>query len=452
MNIIDNYKDLIDEYNVSNPDTPILIDTITYSKEQEDAFDLYKQGKSFVLFGSAGSGKSLMIHKMKEYTEKNQLSKRLHITATTGISAYNISGITYQSFMGIGTGEEPVANLLTKIKKNKSTLQRIRSTDILIIDEISMMSSDIFDKLNIIFQVFKFNKKFFGGIQLILSGDMLQNTAIFKDNEPKTLLIENKTFNTTFNIKKNNIIILNKIFRQDNIEFQNLLSNIRHGIITEQDTLMLESRNISNFPHIKDLLELTPTNAKANCINTQKLSQLNSSLFQSDARFTRSGINDVIENLLEKELIKQLTTKNALQLQLKIGARVMLTKNIDVLSGLCNGNTGIILNIINNALQIKFDNNTIHLITLQEFKLELDNCYCIAIQYPVILCFGSTITKCQGLSLKEAILDLSNCFCDHQVYSALSRLRSLDGLYIRSYNRDRVMVNQKCIEWLEKLK
>jgi ATP-dependent DNA helicase PIF1 len=102
-------------------------------------------------------------------------------------------------------------------------------------------------------------------------------------------------------------------------------------------------------------------------------------------------------------------------------------------------------------LQIKFDNNTVHLITLQEFKLELDNCYCVAVQYPVILCFGSTITKCQGLSLKEAILDLSNCFCDHQVYSALSRLRSLDGLYIRTYNSDRVMVNEKCIEWLKEI-
>jgi ATP-dependent DNA helicase PIF1 len=252
-------------------------------------------------------------------------------------------------------------------------------------------------------------------------------------------------------MKKQNIIILNKIFRQDNTEFQKLLHNIRHGVITEEDTLMLESRNITNFPHIKDLLELTPTNAKANAINIKKLNQLNSSIFQSDASFYRSGINDTIENLLEKELIKQLNTKNALQLQLKIGARVMLTKNIDVLAGLCNGNTGIILDIINNALQIKFDNNTVHLITLQEFKLELDNCYCVAVQYPVILCFGSTITKCQGLSLKEAILDLSNCFCDHQVYSALSRLRSLDGLYIRTYNSDRVMVNEKCIEWLKEI-
>jgi ATP-dependent DNA helicase PIF1 len=315
-----------------------------------------------------------------------------------------------------------------------------------------MMSAEIFEKLNTLFQTLRGSRRLFGGIQLVLSFDILQLQPVFKDYTKDTrLIIESDIFIKSFNKEKCNIIVLKKSFRQESdVEFKNLLNEIRVGKVTEKTLSHLEKRNIKHHDKelLKNLIELVPTNRQANDINDYKINLLSTPLKTFTATIKKSGVNTDLENILEREITTQLKSKNAFLLQIKVGAKVMLIKNLDVSSGLVNGSTGTIKNFMNNDIQIEFDNGITHFIKKEEFKIEAENCHVIALQYPLILAYGISIHKSQSLTLPSAILDLDRCFAFHHVYVALSRLKSLDGLYLRSFNPNKIVVDSNCLEWV----
>ena len=450
-NLIDNYRDLLADYNntVDEKDQ-IIIPEIKLSIGQQRAMDIFKSKKNLVITSAAGMGKSLVIKEIYKYAKAQNHYNNIYITSTTGVSAYSINGITINSFSGIGTGEQSISSIITKVKKNKTTVERIRTTDILVIDEVSMMSAEVFEKLNTLFQTLRGSRKLFGGIQLILSFDILQLQPVFKDYTKDTrLIIQSEIFQKSFNKDKGNLIILQKSFRQENdIDFKNLLNEIRIGIVTEKTLQLLEKRNLKHHSVTEDLVELVPTNKQANDINTEKLNRLQSPLKTFEAIIKKSNVNPDLEFILERELITQLKSKNAYRLEIKIGAKVMLIKNLDVNSGLVNGSTGTIKGIFNNEISVSFENGLTHFIKKEEFKLEIDNCSVIAIQYPLILAYGISIHKSQSLTLNNAILDLDRCFCVHQMYVALSRLTSLNGMYLRSFDEKKITVDSECLEWV----
>jgi ATP-dependent DNA helicase PIF1 len=416
--------------------------------------ELYKNKKNVAILGSAGVGKSILVKEMYKYTKAQNYYNNIYITSTTGVSAYNINGMTINSFSGIGTGEQQISSIISKVKKNKTTTERIRTTDILVIDEVSMMSAEIFEKLNTLFQTLRGSRKLFGGIQVVLSFDILQLQPVFKDYTKDTrLIIESDIFIKSFNKEKCNIIVLKKSFRQEgDIEFKNLLNEIRVGTVTEKTLNHLEKRNIKYHENdkelLKDLIELVPTNRQANDINDYKINLLSTPLRTFTATIKKSGVNTDLETILEREITTQLKSKNAFSLQIKVGAKVMLIKNLDVSSGLVNGSTGTIKSFMNNDIQIEFDNGITYFIKKEEFKIEAENCHVIALQYPLILAYGISIHKSQSLTLSSAILDLDRCFAFHHVYVALSRLKSLDGLYLRSFNPNKIVVDSNCLEWV----
>jgi ATP-dependent DNA helicase PIF1 len=429
------------------------------SNSQRHALDLFKEGKNLLILGAGGVGKSFLIKTMEECKHDN---KKMYLCSTTGISAYNIGGMTIHSFMGIGTGDMPVDILIKRIKRRKMYKERICKTDILVIDEVSMLSGELFEKLDLICQNIRRNRMFFGGIQIIFTGDFLQllpvfnkNKEIYKDVDER-LIIESPIFNQIFT--KDNIVILKENFRQKNdTTFISLLMRIRDNSFTQEDIDLLKSRHKLPVDQEKHV-HLVSSNKKAQIINDTQLNKLKTNKIRYISLYTSSGKEQEIKELLVKELQFQLNQKGINELILKKGARVMLIKNLDIELGLVNGALGTIVDFVedpsthHNIPIVQFDNsNTKHPIPVVSWELEIDGCKGMAHQIPLMLAYSVTIHKSQSLTLESAILDLADCFCEHQIYVALSRLKSLDGLYLKTFNPSKIQVNNKMLNFLEKL-
>ena len=442
----------------------VLVSGITVTKLDEDdyyGFELDGNHR-FVLGNFIVTHNSHLIKTMEEYVKTNHQNKKMYLSSTTGISAYNIGGMTIHSFMGIGTGDMPIDVLISRIKRRKMYRDRIINTDILVIDEVSMLSGELFEKLNLICQNIRKSNMFFGGIQVIFTGDFLQLLPVFNKNKDlyenidDRLIIESPLFNRMFNDE--NIIILKENFRQKNDSvFINVLLRIRDGTFTEDDINVLKTRQL--LPeNIQEHVHLVSSNKKAQTINDIQLNKLKTPKVKYTSSYTSSGKNKEIKELLTKELQFQFTQKGINELILKKGARVMLIKNLDVSLGLVNGAIGTIVDFIPDPTTdydipiVNFDNSNIkHPISVVSWELEIDGCKGMANQIPLMLAYSITTHRSQSLSLDSAVLDLADAFCDGQVYVALSRLRSLDGLYLKSFNPAKIKVNKKMRDFLTTL-
>lgn len=429
------------------------------SDSQKKVLELFKEGRNLLVLGPGGTGKSFILKTMEEYIKTSYKNKKMYLCSTTGISAYNIGGMTIHSFMGIGTGDMPIENLIKKVRRKKMYRDRILNTDILVIDEVSMLSGELFEKLHLICQNIRKSNLFFGGIQVIFTGDFLQLLPVFNKNKElydeidERLIIESPLFHKMFNSE--NIVILQENFRQQNDKtFINLLLKIRDGSFREEDILLLQSRK--SLPNnLNEHVHLVSSNKKAQIINETQLNKLKTPKVRYVSSYSSSGKDSDIKELLTNELKFQLNQKGINDLILKKGARVMLIKNLDVASGLVNGAIGTIVDFIpdpstNHDIPIvKFDTtNSKHPISVVSWELEIDGCKGMAYQIPLMLAYSVTIHKSQSLTLDSAILDLEDCFCDHQIYVALSRLKSLNGLYLKSFNKNKISVNKKMRDFL----
>lgn len=463
-NINGNLKEMLSEFLDEDAMKSLDIGS-NLSETQKTAFELFKQQKSLVIFGSAGTGKSLLLKTMQEYNSSND-NKSMFLTSTTGCSAYNIGGMTIHSFLGFGTGDKPVDTLIRRMLRNKSCVERLRNLDILVIDEISMLSASLFEKIDILCQHFRKNKTFFGGIQVVFTGDMLQNEAIFNQNErlidepeDKRLIIESDVFNRHFNKKNKSIIVLKENFRQQNdSSFINLLLRVREGKHTEEDIALLQNK-CKNFS--KELkasskkgivpVHLVTSNNKAQVINDLNMKKLSTPEFSYKSSFTCSGTDQETLDILKKELESQFKQKGLISLKLKQGARVMLIKNLDVSIGLVNGSIGTITDFAGKEPVVTFDNGQQRIIEKGEWELETNGNAVKVQQLPLILSYSLTLHKIQSLTLDNAIMDLADCFCNHLVYSALSRVRTLDGLLLKSFNPAKITINNKTITYLKSI-
>lgn len=466
----DNLKELLADYiseqgisgiNLDDKGVPddLNSDSIL-SKSQKKAFELFKKGESLSIFSSAGCGKSTLIKIMQEYHEKKQDGKNMYLTSTTGISAFNIGGCTIHSFMGIGTGESELSFLIRKILRNKILCQRLFMTDILVIDEISMLSASIFEKINYIFQYFKKNNSLFGGIQLILTGDLMQILPIFnnvlnKEDIDERLIIESDIFMKMF---KNKIVILNENFRQKNDStFVNLLLRLRKGEHTKQDIDLLKSRlnYDKDDPVVKKSINLVSYNKKAQNINDYNLKKLQGPEYTYEVEYKKRRKHELASknetyNILQKELESQFNQKGIVKVYLRKGARVILIKNLDVSGGLVNGSIGTIINFKEGYPEVLFDSGIKHVVSKVDWELELDGNKVTAVQIPLMLAYAITINRSQSLSLDSAVMDLSDVFADHMKYVALSRVRNISGLFLKSFDENKITINQKMKDFINK--
>jgi ATP-dependent DNA helicase PIF1 len=454
-------KEILELLKLKNISLPDPYDELSIN--QKKALEIFKEGKNLLMIGQAGVGKSKNIKVFEDYTKTHFRNKQFYITASTGISAYNIGGITIHSFLGIGTGKGNITALFNKVRRKKDIVHRIIATDVIVLDEASMISAELFEKIDFILKRLRKSNEPFGGIQMVLSMDPLQLLPVFKSIGKEVLderlIVESDFFNKTFNNENGNIITLLQNFRQKkNPEYVDTLTRIRIGTHTDDDMTMIETRLINKLTEedlidSKDSIHIVTTNKKAQIINSKNYDQLVGEENVYSSSFITAGECKETCDLLKKELETQFESRGLTTLKLKIGARVMLVKNLETEIGLVNGSLGIVRDFIdlggNTFPMVKFDNGVERAIDTVEWGLQIDDNKITGLQIPLILAYALTSHKVQGLTLKTAVCDIGDCFCEAQVYVVLSRVQHLKGLYLKTFDKRKIKVNKTMLDYLK---
>ena len=420
------------------------------SLDQKQAVYLIEDGESIFVSGSAGTGKSYLL----QYLRANYLDAGLHITASTGIAAVNVGGQTLHSWAAIGLGNLPTEQIIKNLfsVKFSRVRRKLKLAKMLAIDEISMISAPIFDLLNDLLQAIRQNNKPFGGLQLILFGDFLQLPPINRDgqlSEDYQFCFQSKAWQEL----NPHQVLLETVFRQKDQKFVQLLNNIRFGKISKNDIKTLQSRVglKEKINAIKPTI-LASHNAQVEAINRVELNKISNNSQIFSAKF--SGNSTRIEFLKKNCLANQ-------SLELKVGAQVMMLKNTYQKEGIINGSIGIIKEFAKktNYPIVKFNNGTLLTIAPEDWSLEKFNIEKQKIeteakmsQIPLILSWAITIHKSQGMTLDKVQCDLSRVFADGQIYVALSRVSSLEGLYIDKLDFNRIKANQEIVDFYNQIK
>lgn len=425
----------------------MILNTVNnLSKKQQEIVNYFEQGHNIFITGGAGSGKSYLLNFLK----KNYSHLGLEITASTGISAVNVGGATIHSWAGIGLANFPIEKIIENLFSAKfvRVRKKIKNTKSLAIDEISMVSLEVLEILDQVFKAIRGNDLPMGGIQILFFGDFLQLPPIGKNNEAN-FCFQSKVWQS-LNLKT---FILEEIFRQDDAKFINILNNIRFGKLSSDDILELKKRvNI-----VDDNLAIKPTilsthNYKVDQINQNKINYIPQKVETFVAEYF--GNETKIEFLKKNSIVPQL-------LQLKIGAQVMMIKNTYQKEGIVNGSLGIVIGFSpkKNYPIVEFNNKKIITIAKEEWLIDRydENKGLVineagVIQIPLVLSWAITIHKSQGLTLDKISCDLSDVFSPGQAYVALSRAKSLEGVFIEKINFSKITANQIATKFYENLK
>jgi ATP-dependent DNA helicase PIF1 len=437
-----------------------------FSKEQQLAYNKYIQGKNIFITGPGGTGKTALIKQIKK--NANERCIDIQVCALTGCAAILLEckAKTLHSWSGIGLGNGTIDGIVAKIMKNKFTRSNWKEIDILVVDEVSMMSQKLFEILDAIGKATRKNSRPFGGIQLVFSGDFYQLPPVGNKDEPETMkfCFESPLWEQTFPIQ--NHIQLTKIFRQNDEIFGKILNQIREGRLKRSCVDKLNEHVDKEIP--QDLIikptKLYPTRAKVDSINTYEMSTLTGPEYEYKIKY----VYDLPMSNQEKSIRLQFSPeqiKMELQflqsnlrcdetIKLKIGSQVMCIVNIELTNGdmICNGSQGTVMKINNEGLPvIKFING--YTLTMNYYNWPSENIPGIGIkQIPLILSWAVTIHKSQGATLHVAEIDAgSSIFECGQTYVALSRVKSLDGLYLTSFDPNRIRINKKVRDFYDML-
>ena len=439
------------------------------SREQQIAFDKYVQGNNIFITGPGGAGKSALIRMI--YKHANAQFKDIYVTALTGCASIllNCKAKTLHSWAGIGLGNGTTEQLIMKIRKNKFQKSIWKETDILVVDEVSMLSLKLFNMLNDIGKAIRGNPKPFGGIQVIFSGDFYQLPPVGDKDEPDTqrFCFESDEWNSVFH--RDCQVELRKIFRQTDNIYSTILNQIREGRIKKRSNeLLLEYVGREIDPNlVAEPTKLYPTKNKVEQINVSKMSALHGEEKEYKIRY----LKDLEMTKGEKETRSQFTQQEIQleldylagnlmcekEMKLKIGAQVMCIINIkselgDIL--ICNGSQGIIKEFceVTGCPKVKY-NNGVEMIMARHVWVSEKIPGIGVSQVPLILSWALTIHKSQGATLDAAEIDVgSGIFECGQTYVALSRVKSLNGLYLTSFDARRIRINKKVKEYYESLR
>ena len=435
------------------------------SKEQQIAFDKYKQGQNIFITGPGGSGKSALIKII--HKDAYQQFKGIQVTALTGCASVllNCKAKTLHSWAGIGLANGTIDQLVTKIKKNKFAKAAWKKTDILVVDEVSMLSLKLFNTLNEIGKAVRGNFKPFGGIQLIFSGDFFQLPPVGDKEEPDTqrFSFESEHWNSVF--QRDCQIQLVKIYRQTDEIYSTILNQIREGKIKRKsnELLLQYVGRTLDASLVAEPTKLYPTRNKVENINNSKMSALQSVekdfkiKYVKDLEMTKAERLRRIE-YSDKDIQIELDflANNLIcdkEMKLKMGSQVMCIVNIQADTGieLCNGSQGIVTDFceLTGCPRVKF-NNGIERVMIRNIWAS-DKIPGIGVaQVPLILAL--TIHKSQGATMDAAEIDVgSGIFECGQTYVALSRVKSLDGLYLTSFDASKIRINKRVKEFYESL-
>ena len=475
------------------------------SVDQETALQFFNNGENIFLTGIGGSGKSFLIQLFKTTTETN--GKQIAVTALTGCAALLLGSgaMTIHSWSGIGLGEKSVEETVKYIRTrgNTTSYRRWLNTDILIIDEISMMGCKILELLNIVGKTIRKNSKPFGGIQLVFAGDFFQlppcGESTYAFESPVWSEIMTNSIELTYN------------HRQSDKLFQKILQEVRYGALSEETIKILKSKKIKGniLPTFNPITAdqeyyqatagqdryqayhqaaagqdrhqaaagqdrhqaaagqdrlIKPTilysrKSDVDSTNKKELEKLNNPIIT----FIVTSVDSASLNSVDSARLNSTESKKnaskldnncnySTSLKLCIDAQVMLIINLDISEGLVNGSRGIIKSFSDKGLPIvEFLNGKIIEIDYHVWKLSEFDTFGRK-QIPLCVAYAITIHKVQGASLDYVLIDLGkSLFEDGQAYVALSRVRNLEGLFIYSLDINKITTNQKVIKFYKSL-
>lgn len=394
------------------------MDTLaTLNEKQKIILNFVMNDKNTFITGFAGSGKSYLIDFIcKEFDKQGKV---YGLSAMTGCATILINGTTLHNLLSIGLAKGDPMDLFKRIKKlNK--LYYLKSIQTLIIDEASMLSDVLFDKINELFKLIKNNDLYFGGIQIILVGDMFQLKPIEGNY---CFCSPNWNLNT---------VILNENMRVQNDKiFEDLLTNIRWGQVTKNDYKLLLSMKETTFENGIIPTKLFSTIKEVDLINQYELNELKSE-----------------KVLYRLKKIKNVTLKIS-DITLCVGAQVMITRNLDLAGGIVNGTRGIVTMLNKDSVVLKLVSGQLY--TLGYFHVNPDDDKNVNFKYlPLILSWALSIHKCQGATLDAIEIDLGeNIFADGQMYTAISRARNKCSVKITDLSKRSIKTNKAVIDFYQ---
>ena len=424
---------------------------MVFNKELSIAWQIINNTDTHLfLTGKAGTGKTTFLKELRR-----QSMKRMVVLAPTGIAAINAQGSTIHSFFQLNIGPQ-LPNMQSSRSKNysfrKSKIQLIRSLDLVVIDEISMVRADLLDAIDKVLRRYRDRQKPFGGVQMLMIGDMQQLSPVAKDDEWKLL---SEYYQTPYFFSSNVLrttdfvtVELQEVFRQSDPLFLDILNKVRTNTIDDSTLNLINARYIPNFAPKKEegYIRLCTHNRQAEFINNRELESLNAPAIT----FTANIDGDF-------STMSYPTDKN---LSLKIGAQVMFVKNdSSPAKAYFNGMIGEIVLFDNKNLihvrclddgrivkvgREKWENTKYYLDNeTKEISEEIVGSF---EQYPLKTAWAITVHKSQGLTFSKAILDIQYSFAHGQAYVALSRCKTLEGLVLSSPIARNAIINDALVE------
>lgn len=406
------------------------------TEEQKRAYDAIVAGKSIFLTGPGGTGKSFLLKYLYD-TIPSMTGKHITITAMTGCAALLIGRFakTLHSWAGIGLGRDPATALAATIRRSGKCLRRWLGVDILVIDEVSMLTPELLEKLDSIAKTLRRCALPMGGIQMVFVGDFYQLPPVNKDKEKETQFVFESPL--WYEIVKETIQ-LTQILRQDDPIFQHILQEARKGELSEESLQILQKRQDRSWQQ----LQIKPTllftrRAEVDNINDRNLRALQGQRYTYKAKTEFSPIQStsgLTESSPEvKKAIEKMDRDSPYMAELTLtqGAQVMLLTNLDHEAELVNGSRGVVVGFEpNGAPLVQFRRGVPMSITPTTWESE-DMDGVLRKQIPLRLAYAITIHKAQGATLDCALIDIgTNTFEYGQAYVALSRVKNLESLYI----------------------
>ncbi len=397
---------------------------------QEIALKILKSGQNVFLTGSAGTGKTHILNEFVLYLKSRKIIPT--IVAPTGIAASHLNGQTIHSYFSLGIRDDIDDAFISHLLEKKYLQSRFKKLKILIIDEISMVSPNIFNCIDKILRAFKQSDEPFAGIQVVLSGDFFQLPPISRNSDGKRFAWQSPSWKEL----DLQTCYLQKKFRQDDNKLILVLDEIRSGTVSQK------AHDILNSRLQKDLdIDFTPTklythNMDVNRINSDELKNINNEAHVFN--YESQGAKTNIEKLFKSALVQE-------ELVLKKDAVVMFIKN-NPEKYYINGTTGVVIDFSKDDAKlpiVKLSSGYVIKVQYEDWSIENDKGKVQAkiSQIPLKLAWAITIHKSQGMTLDAAQIDLSKTFEVGQGYVALSRIKNIEGLKLMGFNDNALSVD-----------
>ncbi len=397
---------------------------------QNQALKIMLSGDNIFLTGPPGSGKTYLLNEYIARARKKKL--KIAVTATTGIAATHLNGLTFHSWAGIGIKNELSEKEIRALISRADLTNRYKFTDVLVIDEVSMLDSKRLDLLNQLAKIFRASSQPMGGMQLILVGDLFQLPPV--TNDQQSYIFKSKAWKEL----DLSICYLSEQHRQKTgDELNHILRSIRNNTTNRSELRVLESKiNVVSL-NKRNITRLYAHNFDADRLNDQKLAELKSSekIYKMRTKGSKEACLILKKAILSPEILR-----------LKVGCEVIFTAN-NYKAGYVNGDRGKVVDFISGWPVIRMSRKAYMRVGLHSWRTEVaGQLIAQAWQLPLKLAWAITIHKSQGMSLDHAEIDLRRAFKPGMGYVALSRLRSIDGLYLIGLNKMALYVDNNVLK------